>query len=126
MELVLSAARLSPETTVIRLPSAARPGRGASVCRTASRSRGHAFAIATATAGSEASELSASGGALGGEVYLAARSEAETERWMAALRAALAAQQQQPVVATVGIEGLEFFPDKMENFQGLYGKFSKF
>lgn len=87
VELVLSPARLSPETAVIRVP--AGPGSRASVCRTASRSRCHAFVIA-------APALAPALGSEQGEVFLATRSDADTERWMAVLRAAIAGRQPMP------------------------------
>lgn len=92
VELVLSPARLSPETAVIRVP--AGPGSGASVCRTASRSRCHAFAV---TGPVTAPVTGPAPGADQGEVFLATRSDADTERWMAVLRAAIAGREPVPM-----------------------------
>lgn len=88
VELVVSPARPGPEASarVIRVPG----GAGVSVCRTASRSRSHAFVVATA--GSEASAE------MGGDVFLATRSEADTERWIVVLQAALSGRR-----AVVGV-----------------------
>ncbi|XP_034243610.1 uncharacterized protein LOC117646637 [Thrips palmi] len=87
VELVLSPARLGLETAVIRVP--AGPGSRASVCRTASRSRCHAFVIAAPAEQAEQAE-----------VFLATRSDADTERWMAVLRVAIAGRQPMPTMPT--------------------------
>lgn len=80
VELVLSSARLGPETGLIRVPS------GASVCRTASRSRSHAFVIASSSSSPGCAAPACSEAS--GDVFLAARSEADSEHWMSVLRAA--------------------------------------
>ncbi|KAK3913168.1 Serine/threonine-protein kinase MRCK gamma [Frankliniella fusca] len=88
VDLVLSPARSGAEAgagasaRVIRVPGGASTA--TSVCRTASRSRGHAFVIASAAAAGAEQTC---------DVYLATRSEADTDRWIGVLVAALSGRR---------------------------------